>query len=160
MSINTTRISLNKFPDKCSSIEDFIATGEYGASITYYNFSILQVERSEDDSFEIHFTIDNVINDYLDIIKEAATNIQLTPAEQRKYFYNPDLLSYDLYGTTELDFLILIMNGILDPKEFNMPNILLLGKNELTKIVGRIYTAENRYIKMNREENELKMPAR
>lgn len=158
--MNTRRISLGRSPDRCSSLEDFIASGEFSASISYYNFSILQVERSEDDSFEIHFTIDNVINDYLDILKEAATKIELTRAEQRKYFYNPDLLSFDLYGTTELDFLILIMNGILDPKEFNIPNILLLGKRELTKIVGRIYTAENRYISMNREENILNMPSR
>lgn len=158
--MNTRRLSINTTPDKCSSLDDFIAAGEGSASITYYNFSILQVLRSKDDSIEIHFTIDNLVNDYLDILKENAVKIELTRDEQRKYYYNPDLLSYDIYGTTELDFIVLILNGVLDPKEFNMPNILLLKKPDLLSILSRIYTSENRYLKMNREENDLPMPTR
>ena len=155
--MNTTRI-VNSSPDQANSLEDFIAAGENNAILNYYNFSILQVERTADDSMEIYFTVDNLINDYLDLFKERAVKITLSLDERRKYYYNPDLLSYDIYGSVELDFVVMIINGIIDPKDFNLPTLLLLKKSDLVNLMSRIYNAENRYLVNNRSENNLYMP--
>lgn len=145
-------------PDMSNSIEEFIAAGEDSAIISYYNFSILQVEYSKDKTLRIDFTIDNLINDYMDVLKDAAKKVKLTDAEKIKYFYNPDLLAYDIYGSTELDFVIMQMNGIIDPKDFDLPTLKLVYKSDLANIMNRIYTAENVYLAANREQNNLVMP--
>lgn len=145
-------------PDMANSIEDFIAAGEDSAIISYYNFSILQVEYSKDKTLRIDFTIDNLINDYMDVLKENAKKVKLTDQEKIKYYYNPDLLAYDIYGSTELDFIVMQMNGIIDPKDFDMPTLKLLYKSDLVNIMNRIYSAENRYLSANREQNNLIMP--
>ena len=145
-------------PDMSNSIEDFIAAGEDSAIISYYNFSILQVEYSKDKTLRIDFTIDNLINDYMDVLQEAAKKVKLTDAEKIKYFYNPDLLAYDIYGSTELDFVIMQMNGIIDPKDFDLPTLKLVYKSDLANIMNRIYTAESVYLTANRDLNNLIMP--
>lgn len=145
-------------PDMANSIEDFIAAGEDSAIISYYNFSILQVEYSKDKTLRIDFTIDNLINDYMDVLQEAAKKVKLTDAEKIKYFYNPDLLAYDIYGSTELDFVIMQMNGIIDPKDFDLPTLKLVYKSDLANIMNRIYSAENVYLTANRDLNNLIMP--
>ena len=155
--MNTRRL-VNTSPDQASDLESFIASGENAAILNYYNFSILQVEYSTDKTLELHFTVDNLINDYLDVFRENAEKITLTDAERRKYYYYPDLLSYDIYGTVELDFVIMIINGIIDPKDFNLPNLKLLRKSALTSLLSRIYNAENRYLQNNRYTNNLVMP--
>lgn len=145
-------------PDKASSLEEFIAAGEDSAIISYYNFSILEVKWSEDKTLRIDFTIDNLINDYLDILQESTIKVPLSPTEKTKYYYNPDLLAYDIYGSTELEFLVLEMNGILDPKDFNIPVLRLVKKSTLVSLLSRIYNAELKYIEANRETNNLYMP--
>ena len=155
--MNTRRL-VNVTPDQAYSLEDFIAAGEDSAIINYYNFSILQVERTVDDSMEIQFTVDNLVNNYLDVFRDNAVKVKLTDAEKRKYYYNPDLLAYDIYGTVELDYLVMIVNGIIDPKEFNMPELRLIQKSTLISLMSRIYNAENGYLQKNRIENHLVMP--
>jgi len=145
-------------PDMANSIENFIAAGEDSAIISYYNFSVLQVEFSEDKTIRVDFTIDNLINDYMDILQEACKKVKLTNAEKIKYYYNPDLLAYDIYGSTELDFLVMRLNGIIDPKDFDMPSLKLLYKTDLVNLMNRIYSAENAYLTANRESNGLFMP--
>ena len=67
--MNTRRL-VNTSPDQASDLESFIASGENAAILNYYNFSILQVEYSTDKTLELHFTVDNLINDYLDVFRE------------------------------------------------------------------------------------------
>lgn len=155
--MNTRRL-VNVTPDQAYSLEDFIAAGEDSAIINYYNFSILQVERTVDDTMEIQFTVDNLVNNYLDVFRDNAVKVKLTDKEKRKYYYNPDLLAYDIYGTVELDYLVMIVNGIIDPKEFNMPELRLIQKSTLVALMSRIYNAENGYLQKNRIENHLVMP--
>ena len=154
----SSRLVNSSTPNISSSIEEFIAAGENNATISYYNMSILQVETTEDQTMQIQFTIDNLINDYLDILRDIAVKVPLTDAEKRKYHYNPDLLAYDIYGSTELDFVILMLNGIIDHKEFNMPKVLLINKSDLINVLSRIYTAEHKYLEDNRAQNNIIMP--
>ena len=155
--MNNNRL-VNNPPNISSCLEDFIAAGENSATISYYNMSILQVEYTEDKTMRIDFTIDNLVNDYLDVLREASVKVPLSDAEQRKYYYNPDLLAFDIYGSTELDFVLLLINGVLDPKDFNMPTLKLVNKSALINILSRIYTAEHNYMTSNRQSNGLIMP--
>lgn len=152
------RLTRTSNPELANTIDDFIASGKDAPLLTYYNFSILQVEYSDDKKIAVHFTSDNLVNDYLDILKEAAQKVQLTEQEKRKYYYNPDLLSYDLYGTTELDFVIMIMNGVISNNEFAIPTLLLIPKTELVNTLSRIYNSEQNYLIINRNRYNLRMP--
>lgn len=154
----TSRITSTSDPELANTIDDFIAAGKDAPLLTYYNFSIIQVEISKDKKLEVQLTSDNLVNDYLDIFKESAIKIQLSEAEKRKYYYNPDLLSYDLYGTTELDFIIMIMNGVISSTEFTIPTLLLIPKSELVNLLSRIYNSEQNYLIINRQRYNLKMP--
>lgn len=152
------RITNTSNPELANTIDDFVAAGKDAPLLTYYNFSIIQVEFSTDEKLQVEFTSDNLVNDYLDIFKERGQKVQLTEAEQRKYYYNPDLLSYDLYGTTELDFVIMIMNGVISSNEFTMPTLLLIPKTELVNLLSRIYNSEQNYLLINRQKYNLRMP--
>lgn len=152
------RITNTSNPELANTIDDFVASGKDAPLLTYYNFSIIQVEISKDKTLQVELTSDNLVNDYLDIFKERGQKVQLSEAEQRKYYYNPDLLSYDLYGTTELDFIIMIMNGVISSNEFTIPTLLLIPKSELVDLLSRIYNAEQNYLIINREKYNLRMP--
>ena len=142
-------------PDVASTIDDFIAAGSGTPTITWHNFAILQAENTTDNKVQFQFEIDNLINDYLDILDQLSTKVTMSVQEQHKYFYNPELLAFDLYGSTELDFIILKMNGIIDPKDFDMPTIKLLPKSVLIDVFSDIFNAESDYIDENRRSNGL-----
>lgn len=153
-----SRITSTSNPELANTIDDFIAAGKDAPLLTYYNFSIIQVEISKDKKLEVQLTSDNLVNDYLDIFKERGIKIQLSEDEKRKYYYNPDLLSYDLYGTTELDFIIMIMNGVISSNEFTIPTLLLIPKSELVDLLSRIYNSEQNYLIINRQRYNLTIP--
>ncbi len=153
-----SRITSTSTPELANTIDDFVAAGKDAPLLTYYNFSIIQVEISKDNKLEVQLTSSNLVNDYLDIFKERAVKVQLTEQEKRKYYYNPDLLSYDLYGSTELDFIIMIMNGVIQSEEFTIPTLLLIPKSELVDLLSRIYNAEQNYLLINRNKYGLGMP--
>ena len=138
-----------------STLEEFaslLGSGE----IMNYNFSILDVKEINGET--IQFEPDSIINDYLDLLKEKSVEVELDEQEKIKYFYNPELLSFDIYGTTELDFLILKLNGIIDPKEFNLSKVKLLKQEDLKTLLSNIYNAEKEFLELNRSEFGLVLP--
>ena len=52
----------------------------------------------------------SVLDRYRNELSQYKTKLKLTSEEYRKYQYNPKVLSYDIYGTTEFWFLILHAN--------------------------------------------------
>ena len=147
----------SKSVDKTSTIEEYINAGAGTPTITWYNYSVLQPKRSTDNKAEFQLEIDNIINDYLDILHDNEEKVELTQAEQLKYYYNPELLAFDIYGTTELDFVILKMNGMVDPKEFDLPKIKLVKKSVLVDLLSNIYNAEGKYLAANRSKYNLQV---
>lgn len=96
------------------------------------------------DSYNnINFTVKNVLDDYLFELKKLATNVYLEDKDISKYNYKPKLLSADIYGTTELDYIILLLNGICNVKEFHDINpIKLIRKDDLLSYLSNINTSE------------------
>ena len=143
-------------PTETHTIESYIKAGSGTPTITWYNFAILQPKRDKDNTAEYQLEVDNLINDYMDVIELLLEKVPLSQDEQMKYYYNPELLAYDLYGSTEFDSFIMKINGIVDPMDFDMPVIKLMKKSDLVEICSDIYNAERRYIQDNRKKYNLK----
>ena len=136
---------------KYHTVEEFIESNTGSKSINYHNFSILQQEEVSGETLQL---LDmNIVDDYIDELQSVCVNVQLSDKELMKYSYNPGLLAYDVYGSTELEFVILKLNGVIDPKDFNFPTIKLVEVSVLDDILSTIYSAENKFIKYNREIN-------
>lgn len=132
------------------TIEQFIDSDSGSRSISYHNFSIL--DQKEIDGETVQFIDINILDDYLDEMKDLSVPVQLSDKELAKYSYNPGLLAYDLYGSIELEFVILKLNGIIDPKDFDFPSIRLLEPQVMEDLLSNIYSSEAKYINDNREK--------
>ena len=88
----------------------------------------------------------NVINDYIGEIKESAVNVELDTAQYRKYRMKPKLLCYDVYGNTEVYWVILLLNGMIDVKEFDMKVLKMLRVDDMETLLTNIYNAEYKWM--------------
>ena len=146
-------------PTSANNLDDFIAYGKNMATITHYNYSILQTISSDDKTLDMQFSVSNLVDDYLDDLRDIAVTVPLSLQEQRKYYYKPDLLAYDIYGSIELEFIILKLNGIINPDEFDFPNVKLINQSRLISLLSDIYNTEIKFLNANREKYNLSMPS-
>ncbi len=127
------------------TLDDFISM-KLSDDMTYYNFSILEMIDG------VEHLDSNIVETYIDILKSGCMKIELSAGELKKYRYNPDLLAYDLYGSVQLDFIILILNDMYDPKEFNKTTLYLPKPNTLSKFLNAVYSKESGYLEQNRAD--------
>ncbi len=129
---------MNDFPKDAVTIEEFIEHGK-NTSMSYMKLSFVDMM-----SNGTYVTVLNVINDYMEELKNAAVSISLTPEQQNAYFYKPKVLCYDIYGNPELYFIILLMNDMADVKEFTKPTLKMLRKDHMSALISYIYNAEQK----------------
>jgi hypothetical protein len=132
-------------PSLTYTLDDFVAM-QMSDDMTYYNFSILEVVNSVE-----HLNI-NLVEEYSSILKSQTLQVELTDEEYKKYKYCPDLLAYDVYGSVQLDFVILILNDIFDPKEFVNKTIRLVPASVLQQFLNEVYGKEYGWIQQNRAD--------
>lgn len=138
-------------PSKTHTLEEFVSTGKESTSLDYYKTSILA-----GDSI-VHYSIDNVVYDYMDELKELAQPVVLSDELYSKYKYDGVyLLAHYLYGNRELAFIILLINGIYDSKQFDKRKIKLIKKEVLMNFLNEVYNAEKEYITRNRNSMGIK----
>ena len=77
--------------------------------------------------------------------------VKLSDKELARFKYNPKALSYYLYGTTELWFLILRLNEMYSISEFSNDTIKLYSNTILRKI-SEILNAEEDRRNVNEDE--------
>lgn len=140
----------NRVGYKTYTFSDFLSSNGGVSEVTYNNFSILEKLTTEFGDV-IHCTNNNIIDDYMYELKEASEIVEMSVTEQNKYFYNVGLLAFDLYGSVELEFVILKLNGIIDPKEFDIKNVRLIKATKLLELLSAIYNAEVKFLTINRE---------
>lgn len=131
-------------PAKTYTITDFINEGK-SDDLTYTNFAVLRNSKLG------QYTEINVLDFYLDELKKVSLKIETFSEEEiAKYKYQPDLLAYDIYGSTQLDFVILLLNGIIDPKEFDFSRgyIMVPTKTNLYNILEKIKNAETKWLNL------------
>ena len=127
-------------PQNTTTIEEFVKSGE-SISISYQQLSFLYKLNNGTS-----LSMLNVVSDYIDELCNACVNVSLTQEQQFKYFYKPKLLCSDIYGNPELYYIILLINGITDVKEFSKPVIKMLRKDHMSEIISMIYNANKNYI--------------
>lgn len=135
-------------PALTHTLDDFINM-KYSDELTFSNFSIIEVLDG------IQLLDHNVIDDYIAELEEMCVNCTLEIDQYKKYKYAPDLLAFDVYGSTQLDFIILMANDMIDSKEFDLKTVKLPYASQLKTFMSSIYNAEQDYIAQNRADNGL-----
>lgn len=117
--------------------------------ISYLNMSILATI----DDKSIDYPIHNLFYDFLDELKPAYHTVKITdPLLKTRYKYRPDLFAYDNYGDSSLDWVILAMNDMISPKDFNITEIKAIDEDYLVPILSNILSAGKEYIDSNRSK--------
>ncbi len=92
----------------------------------------------------------NIFNEYRKDLESIIKTYTMTNNEKIKWSYNPKLLSYELYGTTEFWFLILSINELQSATEFNI-NPIKIFDTSLPNILGRVMNLEMESIAENND---------
>lgn len=128
-------------PSESYTMEQFISLGRK-VSLTYDRYSFKELLSNGTE-----ISILNVVNDYMREIKENSLLVKFSENEYRKYRFKPKILSYDVYGTQDLYYVVLLANGIIDEKEFDFTELLMPTTDTMNTYMSAIYNAEYRYIK-------------
>lgn len=135
-------------PKQTTTVEEFIDLAD-SVSISYNRLSLQNLLKDS----EVSIVIYNVLDDYIDEIMEETVYYEFTSEEYIKYYQSPKLLSDRLYNTTELDFIIMRINGIYDPKDFIMRKVRLIKKTTMNTLLSQIYNANKKFIESYNERN-------
>ena len=131
-------------PAKTYTLDDFILEGKTD-QLTYSNFAITR------KTSYATFVDTGLLDYYLKELKAVSIEIpieNITQDQIVKYRYQPDLLAYDIYGSVQLDFIVLLCNGIIDPKEFDfkVKSLLLPKASVLVEFLSQVYRSEQTWI--------------
>ena len=118
--------------------ETFISYNEYLKDIkkkTYLNI---------DNGFIEEINNGHVCDIFRDIIIDNLIFVTFSDEEKRRFNYRPKVLSKSLYGTSDLFFIILKLNNLTHPSEFDIGDgIYLMHQSNVTKLVGAIQELKN-----------------
>lgn len=127
-------------PENTYTLEEFIKAGR-SVTISYDALSFKEVLSNGTE-----ISILNVVNDYLEDIKQYQVTVLLDDKQYEKYRFKPKLLCHDVYGNPELYYIILLMNSIADVKEFDFKKIKMLNTTAMDTLMSYIYNAEKSQI--------------
>ena len=137
-------------PATTYTLSDFIAMKTQD-ELTYTNFGITDYKLGET------FIEQSILDYYISELKSLCMKINsFTVEEISRYKYSPELLSYDIYGTTSLDFVILLCNGIINPHEmdFKQGFILLPKAAALSEFLSKVYNSESEWLSISRSKDK------
>lgn len=135
--------------DNCAYIEDFTDNGD-SIRIKYPTLSLCEVFDGVTE-----FPLFNVYDDYIDELKDLAQLVELNDTEYRRYYQHPKLLCNDIYRNSELDFIIMRLNGIYDPKDFTSKKIYMLSQDNMNTVLSKIYSSNKNMINIYNEDNPI-----
>ena len=92
---------------------------------------------------------ENILDRHSYFLKDYINVVDLDDKDYRKYRCNAHRLSFDLYGTTALWFLILSVNELYSESEFNLKRIKLYKPSVVQRIV-EVKLAEDREMNLNK----------
>ena len=94
---------------------------------------------------------DIISNKYTSELEENKRIITFNTKEYYKYRYNPKLLSYDIYGTTELWFFILMANELYSITEFDLRKLVLYDASIISKL-NKMLELDQEFLEINSME--------
>lgn len=134
--------------DDVSTIDDTITNGSL-IEFTDYKLSLLRSLTSGNERIDYPYM--SILDDYIDELKSYSVKYTMSNEEYRRYKYRPDLFAYDLYGKTDYDFVILLVNGINTEKDFNKKTVKYIPEENIDTLLSFIRNAETRVLEKNRE---------
>ena len=127
-------------PYTTPTIEGYINC-KSSSNMNHFNSSFINLEDN------IKYSVYNVVSDYIDEIRdEYCMEIELTNDQMSRYKYRPKLLCYDVYGSTELAFIILLINNMYSAKQFTKNKLYLPTKTNMNIICSSIMNANKEAI--------------
>ena len=121
-------------------LSDFIKAGRMN-TVDYDSFSYKDMLSNGTE-----VSILNIVNDYMTEIKSVAVKVKLSKEEYLKYRYKPKLLCRDIYGNSEVYYIIMLINGRIDVKDFDTSELLMLKVDDLNNLLTAIYNAEYKWM--------------
>ena len=94
---------------------------------------------------------DNIADKSAIELEENKKTVEFTTKEYYKYRFNPKVLSYDIYGTTELWFFILMANEIYTISEFDFKKLKLFDASIISKL-NRMLELDKEFLEINSME--------
>jgi len=119
-------------PDITYTLNEFI-NSKPTSEITYDLLSIYQLIG------DTYLITHNVLCDYKKEIFSLSKMVILDEEQYIKYEQSPAILAHDIYGSTELDYIILFLNNICDMKDFNKKKIRMMHADVLAEMLSDIY---------------------
>lgn len=86
---------------------------------------------------EVHMSF-NILRKYENLIR---ANVISVPMES-KWKYKPEYCSYDYYGTTDFWYLVMFVNNIYNPLQFNMDTVLLVEDIFISEVFKNVISKE------------------
>lgn len=109
------------------------------------------------NNFSKQFHIEeNVLQHYKRFLSRTVKRKEFTDEEFLKYRCNPWYVSDDLYGTTQLWFLLLHLNEMYSATEFTKRSIKIYDPDLIIPKLSEIIAVNEEYFKANRAEVFLK----
>ena len=133
-------------PRKSHTLSEFLSAGTSAEAMSYTKLSFLQKVDN------IRYCVKMILNDYLYEFKSSALLCELSTEEYLKYKYNPKMLASDIYGSTELYYVILLINDICNVRDFDFKELYLLKRDDMSSFLSKIYSSEHESIKTYNSE--------
>jgi hypothetical protein len=131
-----------------STIQDIISAGKE-LKICNRELSLKSVmTNSANEKYVVNIT--NLFEKYYEILLDNTVIVVLTDEEYLKYRFKPKVLSYDLYGTKELHYMLLRLNYVYSVINFDFKELRVFNTNILN-LLNEIMILENE----NYIENDL-----
>ena len=125
---------------------------EYGVEeLRVDAFHLKEVFLQDGMNHKIVVNGDNIADKYAIELEENKKTVEFTTKEYYKYRFNPKVLSYDLYGTTELWFFILMANEIYTISEFDFKKLKLFDASIISKL-NRMLELDKEFLEINSME--------
>lgn len=140
-------------PNETYTINQFIEL-QAKDEINYNAFSLLERSSSNEN---VYYMISNIISNYLEDIEDDIKTVSVSELEKIKYIYKPKLLCYDIYGATEVYFILMAINGVYNIKDFDLKDkkFKALSKSTLFDFASKVYNAEEETLLNNRRNLNL-----
>jgi len=136
----------------CNTIDQLI---EYGKKldISHDKLHIKQSIKDPNGNIII-INYSSLIDKYYYFLEKIIKTVTLSDAEYQTYKFQPKMLSYKMYGTTELWSAILRINNLTSASEFKLKTLKLFTL-DIFDMLNEILILEEDALKQNRMENGL-----
>ena len=123
-----------------TTIQNIIDHGKH-LKINNSELSLKHVmNNSANEKFIIN--ISNLFEKYYELLLDNTVIVVLTDEEYLKYRFKPKVLSYDLYGTMELHYMLLRLNHVYSVTNFDFKEVRVFNTNILS-LLNEIMILEN-----------------